>query len=200
MRQAIEKLMGIVEAIVTDGDLHDLEIEFLRAWLAENPDLAQVWPGSAISGAIESVLADGHVSEGERVYLLSTLEQLASGELALDDLEGAAELKLLFDNSVVINLRDELVCLAGDFLHGTKSACQRLLERAGGWPAASVTQNVRYLVIGSKIASGWRQGPLGQVVNDAMTLQQAGHAIAIVSERRWLNALADHTIGTFTSR
>ena len=53
MRQAIEMLMDIVEAMVADGDLHNLEIELLGVWLAENPDLAQVWPASTVSSAIE---------------------------------------------------------------------------------------------------------------------------------------------------
>ena len=190
MRQAIEELMGIVEAMVADGDLDDLEIEFINAWLSENPDITQVWPGSAVSGAIETVLADGHVSQDERAYLLSTLKQLASGEFVFDDQDGAAGLALLFDNSTEINLRDSLVCLAGEFLHGTKPACERLLERAGGWPTSTVSQDVRYLVIGSKVLPDWDNTPLGQTIRDTLALQQAGHAIAIVSERRWLKSFA----------
>jgi len=193
MRQAIEKLMGIVEAMVADGDLHDLEIEFLKAWLADNPDLTQVWPGSAISGAIGAVLADGHVSPDERDYLLATLRQLAAGDYQFDASSGADELALLHDNAVEIHLRDTLVCLAGDFLHGTKTACERLLERAGGWPASTVTPNVRYLVIGSKVSPDWRTTPLARTIQDTLGLQQAGHAIAIVSERRWLECAAAAT-------
>jgi len=190
MRQAIEQLLGIVEAMVADGDLHDLEIEFLKVWLAEHADVARVWPGNAVSGAIETVLADGHVSEDERAYLMTTLKQLASGEFAFDDPGGAAESALPLDNAVEITLRDSLACLAGEFLHGTKAACERLLERAGGWPAAVVSRNVHYLVIGSKVSPNWAQMALGQTIKDALALQQAGHPIAIISERRWLEGLA----------
>lgn len=82
MRQAIEMLMDIVEAMVADGDLHNLQIELLGVWLAENADPAQVWPASTVSSAIETVLVDGHVSEEERAYLMTTLRQLAFGEFA----------------------------------------------------------------------------------------------------------------------
>jgi hypothetical protein len=99
MRQAIEQLLGIVEAMVADGHLHDLEIEFLKVWLAEHTEVARVWPGHAVSGAIETVLADGHVSEDERAYLMTTLKQLASGEFAFDDREGVAEFALPLDNA-----------------------------------------------------------------------------------------------------
>lgn len=190
MRQAIEQLLGIVEAMVADGHLHDLEIEFLKVWLAEHTEVARVWPGHAVSGAIETVLADGHVSEDERAYLMTTLKQLASGEFAFDDREGVAEFALPLDNAIEVTLRDSLVCLTGEFLHGTKAACERLLERAGGWPAAVVSRNVRYLVIGSKVSPNWTQTSLGQTIKDALALQQAGHAIAIISERRWLECFA----------
>ena len=96
MRQAIEQLLGIVETMVADGDLDDLEIEFLKVWLAEHRDVARVWPGHAISGAIETVLADGHVSEDERAYLMSTLTQLAAGDFVFDDPGGAAGAALPF--------------------------------------------------------------------------------------------------------
>jgi hypothetical protein len=195
MRQAIEKLMNIVEAMVADGDLHDLEIEFLKAWLGDNPELTLVWPGSAVSGAIETVLADGHVSHDERDYLLATLRQLASGEFeSPQERDGADALALMFDNAVEIDVRDSLVCLAGEFLHGTRRACERLLERAGGWPAAAVGQNVRYLVVGSKVSPDWKGSPMGQAIQATLGLQQAGHPISIVSERRWLASLTDPSV------
>ncbi|SCK24660.1 hypothetical protein VAR608DRAFT_1961 [Variovorax sp. HW608] len=189
-RQAIEQLLGIVEAMVADGDLDDLEIEFLGAWLAENSSLARVWPGSAIRSAIETVMADGHVSEEERAYLLTTLSQLARGDFAADGKKGSAELALPLDDEIEITLRDSLVCLAGEFLHGTKAACERLLERVGGWPVRAVSRDVRYLVIGSKVSPNWAQTPDGKTIKDALALRQAGHAIAVISERRWLESLA----------
>ena len=190
MRQAIEQLLSIVETMVADGDLHDLEIEFLKLWLAQHTDVARVWPGNAVSGAIETVLADGHVSEDERAYLMTTLKQLAAGEFVFTALDGVAEFALPLDDAIEITLRDSLVCLTGEFLHGTKAACERVLERAGGWPAAAVSTNVRYLVVGSKVSRSWTQTPLGQTIRDALALQRAGHAISIVSERRWLECLA----------
>jgi len=196
MRQAIERLGNIVEAMVADGDLHDLEIEFLKAWLAENPELAMVWPGSAVSSAIESFLADGHISEDERAYLLATLRQMAEGDFASGQRDGQAELAGLCDDTVEIELRDALVCLAGEFLHGTKAACERLLERAGGWPAATLGPHVRYLVIGSRLAADWQASSCGQAIQDARALQQAGHPIAIVTERRWLDSLPRTTAAT----
>lgn len=188
MREAIEQLLGIVGGMVADNDLHDLEIEFLKVWLAENSEVARAWPGAAIGRAIDTVLADGHVSEEERAYLMSTLKQMASVDVAAADADSAEAIALPLDDTTEITLRDALVCLTGEFLHGTRAACERLLEHAGAWPTATVSTNVQYLVVGSKLSpKGLLAGE--QTVRDALALQQSGHGIAIVSERRWLECL-----------
>lgn len=84
-REAVEQLLAMVNSIVADGDLHDLEIEFLRAWLTEHSDIGQTGPGAAIARALETMLADGHVSELERAYLMASLQQLSP-----DDFEDMA--------------------------------------------------------------------------------------------------------------
>ncbi|MGJ7512535.1 hypothetical protein [Variovorax sp. GT1P44] len=44
MRQAIEQLLGIVEAMVADGDLDGLEIEFLKVWRPSRPRRREYGP------------------------------------------------------------------------------------------------------------------------------------------------------------
>ncbi|MGJ7512534.1 hypothetical protein [Variovorax sp. GT1P44] len=53
-----------------------------------------------------------------------------------------------------------------------------------------MSRNVRCLVIGSKLSTDWTQTPLVETIKDALALQREGHAIAIISERRWLEGLA----------
>lgn len=190
MRESIEQLLGIVSGIVADDDVHDLEIEFLKVWLGEHADVARVWPGIAIGRAIDTVLADGHVSEEERSYLMDTLKQLASGDLAFDGPDTATAFALPLDNVVEIALRDSLVCLTGDFLHWTKAACERLLEQAGGWPTGTVSKNVHYLVVGAKVPPNSMERSHDHTIKEALALQQAGHGIAIISEQRWLESIA----------
>jgi len=189
-REAIEQLLGIVSGLVADDDLHDLEIEFLKVWLGEHQDVARMWPGSAIGRAVDTVLADGHVSEEERAYLLATLKELAANDFAITDAAADASIAIPTDDAIRISLRDAVVCLAGDFLHGTRAACERLLEQAGACPVRGVSKNVHYLVVGTKVSPHWLQTAYGRDIQDAVALQQAGHGIAIVSERRWIESLA----------
>jgi len=76
-REAAAQLLTMVDNMVADGDLDDLEIEFLRAWLVEHSDISQAEPGATITRALENMLADGHVSELERTYLMEALQQLS---------------------------------------------------------------------------------------------------------------------------
>lgn len=188
-QEAIEQLLGIVNGLVADDDLHDLEIEFLKVWLSGHQDIARMWPGAAIGRAVDTVLADGHVSEEERAYLMATLKELAANDFALTDSAAVAAIAMPIDDTAPVTLRDAVVCLAGDFLHGTRAACERLLEQAGAWPVRSVSNNVHYLVIGSKVGAEWLASPCGREIEEAVALQHAGHRIAIVSERRWIESL-----------
>jgi len=180
--EAIEQLLGIVSSMMADDELDDLEIEFLQVWLADNADVSKVWPGSAIARAIDTVLADGHVSEDERAYLMSTLRELAAAEPEA----AAGSTAVPVDDAAPVKLQDSVVCLAGDFLHGTRGACERILEQAGAWPVGAVSRNVHYLVVGTKMPSQWAQAPDGRKIEEALALQRGGHPIVIISERRWL--------------
>ncbi|MEJ8859611.1 hypothetical protein WKW79_33970 [Variovorax robiniae] len=76
-REAAAQLLTMVIDMVADGDLDDLEIEFLRAWLEAHSDIGRTGPGASITRAIEHMLADGHVSDLERTYLMASLQQLS---------------------------------------------------------------------------------------------------------------------------
>lgn len=87
MRTSCAALIGIVQGIMADGHLHDSEIQFLRDWLADAETVALSWPGTVIKAQVETILADGSVSEEERMHLALTLGQLIGGKL--DEVAGA---------------------------------------------------------------------------------------------------------------
>ena len=48
--RACARLLGLLAGITADGHLHDLEIQFLRTWLAENTQAADHWLGAQLAG------------------------------------------------------------------------------------------------------------------------------------------------------
>lgn len=189
LNRSVQMLMGIVTGIVADGRLHDMEIQMLSTWLSANSDVASRWPGSAIARQLEVVLADGIISEEERAHLLSELQGLAGTDFSDTGSVTAEVVALPYDTEAQIDVRDLGICHTGEFVFGTRAACERLTSMAGGLCLSSVSKKVAFLVIGSHVSPAWSNTSYGRKIEQAMTLKQSGHPIAIVSEKRWLEAL-----------
>lgn len=187
--RAIELLLGIVTGMIADETLHDKEIQFLRSWLQEHPDVAAVWPGSIVAATIRDTLSDGIITEPERAHLLKVLQSLSVNDFSITGSAASEVLQLPIDDTAAINVQDRHVCHTGEFLYGTRAKCEQLTVSAGGTPTGTVTKKVSYLVVGTNVSPSWAHSSFGRKIEQAIALQQAGHHIAIVSEQRWLNSL-----------
>ena len=131
MRQTCAALVGIVQGILADGQLHDREIAFLDGWLEGAKNVSLIWPGSVIHAQVKQILADGVVTQQEREHLTSTLEALLGG--ALDSLaETPRVTALAFDEEATIEHSDRLFCFTGDFVFGQRSVCEAAVVRRWG--------------------------------------------------------------------
>lgn len=189
LTKSIQLLSGIVTGIVADGHLHDLEVQMLSTWLTANPAVSRVWPGSAISRHLQEVLADGVITAEERTHLLSELQRLSGSDFSESGSSIPAVAGLPFDSEGAIALRELGVCHTGEFVYGTRSACEKLTEKAGGIPLSSVTKKVAYLVVGTHVSPAWMNTSYGRKIMRAMELREQGHQLLIVSEKRWIEAI-----------
>lgn len=187
--KSMEMLLGLVTGIVADGYLHELEIKMLNTWLTDHADIAAVWPGSAIAQLLRSVLADGVITEAERDHLENTLTQLAASDFAHTGSISPEVIALPLDEHCTMSLQDANVCLTGEFLFGTRARCEEITAKAGAIPLGTVTKKIAYLIVGTNVSPHWAHTSYGRKIQQAMELQQAGHHIRIISERRWLTAL-----------
>jgi NAD-dependent DNA ligase len=187
--RAIEHLIGIVTGMVADGALNDLEITMLNTWLAAHPEATTDFPGSVISRAVTDTLADGVITEAERTYLLKMLTDLASTDFSATGSVSPETAALPIEDGVTIDLRNSMVCFTGEFLYGTRAACERLVLKAGAMCADNVSKKVDILVIGTRVAPDWAHTTFGRKIQRAVELQEEGHAIEIISEKRMLEAI-----------
>lgn len=190
LNRAIEHLTGIVTGIVSDGHLHDNEVLFLRTWLTEQQEAATVFPGSVIARKVSDVLADGVITPQERDYLLETLHALASNNFSLTGSASPEVTQLPINDAVTINLPDSIVCLTGEFLYGTRAACERLILTTGAMCTDSVSKKVDILAVGHKVSPNWAHTSYGRKIQRAIELQEDGHPIEIISEQRLIEAIA----------
>jgi NAD-dependent DNA ligase len=184
-----EHLMGMVTGMVADQELNNKEIQLLSTWLREHSEVTQRWPGYVIARKVEEVMADGVITEEERAHLLAVLTELASNDFAETGSASPEVASLPINDIVTVDLRDAGVCLTGEFMFGTRAACERATLRAGGMPMDTVSKKVDYLVIGTRVSPDWAHTSFGRKIQRAAELQNDGHAIEIISERRWIEVL-----------
>lgn len=187
--KSAQVLSGIITGIVADGQLHDMEIQMLSTWISANPEVAQSWPGSAVARYLAEAMADGVITPEERAYLLHTLQQLVGSDFAESGAVGPEVAALPFDETAATPLQNSRICLTGEFVFGTRSACERLAEKAGCTPVAAVSKKVHYLIVGTNISPQWVNTSYGTKILRAMELREEGHQIGILRERDWLNLL-----------
>ena len=183
--KACAQLLGLISGITADGHLHDLEIQFLRTWLAEKRSDGEHWLHHRLSTIIEHILADGEVTDEERAELMRALQDAAgvnfteTGCVTLDAIAFPADdCEVVFANTTF--------CLTGKFFFGSRGECEAVTTEAGGTCVGSVNRNTRYLVIGSAGATkSWKQATYGQKIDSAMKLKEKGLPIQIITEEVW---------------
>lgn len=181
-------LLGIVQGLLSDGQLQDSEIRFLRDWLNANEALSSCWPGDVLREQVEEVLRDGCITETEREHLVSTLQELIGGRL--DDLaESPMVTQLAMDEGDDIQFDDRVFCLTGDFVFGPRETCEAAIVRRGGQIKAGVSKKVDFVVVGGLGSKEWKHGGFGTKVERAVELQREGAKVRIVHEDAWAEAL-----------
>jgi NAD-dependent DNA ligase len=190
LSKCVEQLLGLVTGMVADGELNNMEISFLNTWLTEHCDVATVWPGNVVAKLVKEILANGVVTDAERTRLMKVLTDLTGSDFSQTGSVSAEVATLPVDDQCEVDLQDANVCLTGEFLFGNREKCEQLAEQAGATPLGTVTKKIAYLVIGTNVSPHWAHTSYGRKIEQAVALQQGGHHIRIISERRWLDAVA----------
>jgi len=192
--KACAQLLGLIAGITADGHLHDLEIQFLRTWLAEKRSDGEHWLNSQITQHIEHIMADGVVTDAERSELLTALQAASGVNFAETGCVTPETMAFPADDCEVI-FEGNTFCLTGPFLFGSRIACEAATEAVGGICVGSVTKKTRYLVIGDAGASkSWKQASYGQKIDSAMKLKEQGHPIRLITEGSWGASLGIGTL------
>lgn len=190
LNKAVEHMIGLVTGIIADRNLHDLEIGLLRTWLTENSIVTTTWPGFVVARKVEEILADGVITDAERAHLLDVLSQFAATDFALTGSSSPEVAALPINDEVTVLLNNATVCHTGEFLFGTRAACERITLKAGGVAVDTVTRKTDLLVVGTRVSPNWAHTSFGRKIQKAAELQEAGHPIEIISERRWIEAMS----------
>lgn len=188
LNQSFGALIGICTGMLSDQKLTNEEIHFLRSWLDTHSAVAVTWPGTVIYARINSVLADGVITEEERGHLVDTLQQLIGG--ALEDLADSTHVtQLALDQVAEIAFPGSTFCFTGDFVFAPRGTCIRETEYRGGISKTGVSKKLQYLVVGGLGSPEWKHGSFGTKIEAAMRLKSEGVSLLIVHEDTWAHSL-----------
>lgn len=188
LRKSCESLIGICAGMLADGELNEAQVRFLNLWLKDNQDITSAWPGEVIAMRLEQVLQDGTVTTEELTHLKETLQELTGGTLQNT---GAAcglssSLPVNDDRANPIIFDKKSFCFTGNFMFGTRSACERAITERGAEPSPRIHLQLDYLVIGTMISAEWANSTFGRKIEQAVDYQQRGCPMLIISEAQWL--------------
>lgn len=134
-------------------------------------------------------MEDGIITEGERAHLLAVLSELTATDFGLTGSSSPEVAALPINDVVTVILKNAGVCHTGEFLFGTRAACERITLKAGRMPVDSVTRRADLLVIGTRVSPNWAHTSFGRKIQRAAERQESGHPIEIISERRWIDTM-----------
>ena len=187
LKRGSESLIGIASGLIADGELNTREIQFLSTWLSENQELKSTWPGEVIYKRVREVLADGIVSFEEKKYLQKTLTDLVGGSFAEHGAIPSEPIFLPLDQAAIVQIPSLSFCFTGNFIFGTRSACEGAVVRRGG-RIANVNKRLNFLVIGELSSRDWKYSSFGGKIESLMNLKNKGASTLIVSEAQWIRA------------
>jgi NAD-dependent DNA ligase len=189
--RAMQTLLGICSGMAADQAINDKEIAYLQTWLADHQSIRDQWPASAIHCRIQDIVADGIITAEERDDLLIKLQELTGNffnDTGSATVEGPA---MPLDDDPSIFFRNMSYCFTGEFMYGTRAACERAVLKLGAMPQDRVTKKLNYLVIGSRCSPAWIGETYGHKIELAVRYRDEGLELSIVSERQWTLALVD---------
>ena len=189
LKRSFESLIGICTGMLVDGHLSDDEILFLKTWLDENNEIAFAWPGEVVCKRINKALEDGIIDEGERKHLTKTLQELIGGDFQETGATPSEPISLPVQEIESLEFDEQTFCFTGTFIFGTRPACQKATEKAGGISAKRITKKLDYLVIGTMSTRSWANTSFGRKIEKAVEYQAEGCPLVIIDESSWARYL-----------
>lgn len=191
----LQRLHAILGGIVSDGHVSEAELRGLSEWLQEHEHLRTRWPYDEIDSLITGVMRDQRIDSEEQEMLRGFFSEFTA---VLDDRTITSP--LLSENQSIVGLcavcpeiefDGAKFCFTGASSRHTRTALEDVVQRLGGEVTASVTKQVRYLVIGADGNPCWAYACYGRKVEKAVELRKQGIRILLVHENDFHDAVAD---------
>ena len=184
--KSLNSLMGIVTGLVSDGELNEVEIRFLKIWCAENRHIANQYPANIIFRRVHEVLRDDVLTKDERDHLLDQLKILSGNDFSNTGSALPEHIANIFDDDPLVIFKENEFVFTGLFMFGTRNACETAVLHRGGRVNDYITKKTNYLVVGTRTSPDWITENFGRKIQKAAEMASSGeYEIAIIREADW---------------
>ena len=188
--KSINSLMGIVTGLVSDGVLNELEVRFLKIWCDENKHIADQYPANIIFRRIHEVLIDDVLTKEERDHLFEELKIMSGNDFANTGSALPEHISSVFDDDPLVIFKSNEFVFTGQFMFGTRNACETAVLNRGGSVKNYITQETNYLVVGTRTSPDWIAENFGRKIQKAAEMASTGEfEISIIREVDWALSL-----------
>lgn len=180
-------LLGILKGISADANINDAEIIFFKNWLAENTDIADIWPVPLLTEKVDQILADGVITTEEREELYQLITLVTGNDF--NETGDAVGTPMQCFDAAHISHAGKCFCFTGKFRSGTRANVEDKAKSLGAVEIKKYpTLTTHYVVVGSLSSRDWLYSSHGTKIQQAKSMQAKGHNIAVISEDQWLSA------------
>lgn len=179
----VDELIGISRGLIADGQVNEVEAEFLQKWLAANLTVSDQPIIRLLYQRVAEILSDGVYDADEKQELLDTLERFATGDFELGEVLKPSTLPLC-KPAPVLTFPGQRYCFTGTFNYGQRKHCEAAaIER--GADVGGITKKTQVLVIGAYATDSWKHSSFGHKIMQAVEWRDSGIPISIVAEDHW---------------
>jgi NAD-dependent DNA ligase len=202
--QDIQVLHGILHGVLADGIVTEKEAIGLREWLVSNESLEGTYPYDELYVIVREVLKDGVVDEAEKNLLASFFKDFINLSISSRIKSEAERVKVgvkkeysvpgICATSPQIVFPDSVFTFTGEFRRCIRKDAEAQAIRLGGLVSSNVLPKTNYLVIGAAGNPCWMYACYGRKVEKAVSMRKEGHAILLVHENDFWDAVEDYGI------
>lgn len=184
--KSINSLLGIISGIVSDGELNDKEILFLKTWCDENRHIAGEYPASIVFRRIHEVMIDKVITHEEREHLLHELTTISGNDFSNTGSALPEHISSIFDDDPTVIFKNNEFVFTGKFIYGTRESCIKAVNKRGASAKEYVTNETNYLVVGARSSPDWIAENFGRKIQKAADMIHSGeYEISIIREVDW---------------
>jgi hypothetical protein len=199
VKHATSELVGISSSMVYDGEIDDKEIAFLQAWLQHHKDVRNRWPVSDLFSIVNTIVADGTITQDERKSLYKFLQTIALTDTDPDSRPSPNVIQGIYSEGKKIDFINKVFMFTGNLVFDERKNAMTAVIKRGGvcLKTSSITPNIDYLIVGSLGSENWASGKFGRKIESALTLQKnKASKILIIKEDDFVQSLFETPIIT----